>query len=80
MDNSRYSPRQKLLRAKIRAARKSAGLTQGQLAQLLGKQQSHISKIETGERKIEALELDILLGFIGVNHEDFFKDIKSKLK
>lgn len=79
MDNSRYSPRQKLLRAKIRSARKSVGLTQRQLAQLLGKQQSYISKIETGERKIEALELDILLGVMGVSHEVFFKDIKSEL-
>lgn len=38
------------------AARKSAGLTQMELAQLLGKPQSYVSKYERGERRLDVLE------------------------
>jgi transcriptional regulator with XRE-family HTH domain len=38
------------------SARKSAGLTQVQLAERLGKPQSYISKIERSERRIDVIE------------------------
>jgi transcriptional regulator with XRE-family HTH domain len=45
------------LAAKLREARKDAGLTQQQAAKLLGKPQSFISKLESGERRLDAVEL-----------------------
>lgn len=45
------------LAARLRQARKDAGLTQVQAAERLGKPQSFISKCESGERRVDALEL-----------------------
>ena len=39
-------------------ARKDAGLTQTDAAQLLGKQQSFVSKCESGERRVDVVELN----------------------
>lgn len=42
---------------KLRSARLEAGLTQVEASKKLKKPQSYLSKIERGERKIEAIEL-----------------------
>jgi transcriptional regulator with XRE-family HTH domain len=41
----------------LRQARKEAGFTQVQAAQRLRKPQSFVSKCESGERRVDALEL-----------------------
>jgi ribosome-binding protein aMBF1 (putative translation factor) len=48
---------QKELGLKIRSAREDAGLDQWQLAEVLYLHHSCISKIESGDRKVEWLEL-----------------------
>jgi len=45
------------LAARLRQARREAGLTQQQAARLLGKPQSFVSKLENGERRLDAIEL-----------------------
>ena len=52
-----YSQKNKNLLEKLRSARLEAGLTQVQASKKLKKPQSYLSKIERGERKIEAIEL-----------------------
>lgn len=52
-----YSQKNKNLLEKLRSARLEAGLTQIQASKKLKKPQSYLSKIERGERKIEAIEL-----------------------
>jgi transcriptional regulator with XRE-family HTH domain len=47
---------EKLLQ-KIKTARKEAGLTQKEAAKKLGTVQPFLSKIETGERRIDVIEL-----------------------
>lgn len=42
---------------RIRQARRDAGLTQEQAGHALGVSQSQMSKIERGERKLDALDL-----------------------
>ena len=42
--------------ARLRTARKAKGFTQGDLAGLLHKPQSYVSKIETCERRIDVIE------------------------
>lgn len=44
----------------IIAARKEAGLTQQQLAELLKKPQSYVSKYERGERRLDVIEFLII--------------------
>lgn len=52
-----YSQKSESLLEKLRTARLDAGLTQVETSKKLKKPQSYISKIERGERKIEAIEL-----------------------
>ena len=56
-----YSRGHQSLARKLIQARRQAGLDQVEVAKLLKKSQSHISKIELGERRIEALELQALV-------------------
>jgi predicted transcriptional regulator len=50
-----HHPRYKALRAHLKTLRKSAGLTQVDLANLLSGHQSYLSKIERGERYMDIL-------------------------
>lgn len=52
-----YSQKNKKLLEKLHSARLEAGLTQVEASKRLNKPQSYLSKIERGERKIEAIEL-----------------------
>ena len=52
-----YSQKNKNLLEKLRSARLDAGLTQIEAGKKLKKPQSYLSKVERGERKIEAIEL-----------------------
>lgn len=49
--------RQPLLLKTLRDARLSAGLRQLDVADDLGRPQSHVAKIESGERKIDFIEV-----------------------
>jgi transcriptional regulator with XRE-family HTH domain len=60
------SKRHKILIALLIKRRKAAGLTQAQLADRLGKSQSFIARLESGKRRVyavELLELAEMLGF-----------------
>lgn len=50
-----HHPRYIQLRQQMRSMRKSAGLTQTQIAENLDLDQSYISKIERGERYVDML-------------------------
>jgi len=46
--------------ARLRHARAEAGLTQVEVARRLGKRQSFVSKCESGERRVDVVELNQL--------------------
>ncbi|GHU07447.1 hypothetical protein AGMMS50225_04380 [Betaproteobacteria bacterium] len=52
-----WLPSHLTLRAQLRELRENSGLTQVQLAQRLGKPQSYVSKVESGERNMDFLEV-----------------------
>ena len=52
-----YSKEHRNLVEKLRAARKERGLDQEDVAKLLGVTQSYISKIESGQRRIDIVQL-----------------------
>ena len=48
--------RRKLLRQALKSARLEAGMRQVDVALVLGRPQSYIAKLESGERKIDLIE------------------------
>ena len=56
MSRTIHSPEHQALRELLIAARKSAGLTQEQVARRLGRQQSFVAKYEGGERRLDVIE------------------------
>ncbi len=55
--SSVYSAEYKHLLERLREARRKAGLTQEEVAAEFGQPQSFVSKCESGERRIDAIEL-----------------------
>jgi transcriptional regulator with XRE-family HTH domain len=55
---SRYTPRYKAFLKRLRSAREAAGLTQVEVADRLGRPQSFVSKCESGERRVDVVELE----------------------
>lgn len=62
---SPHSSRYRRLLARLREARLEAGLTQADVAESLGRNQSFVSKCESGERRIDVVELLDLAGMYG---------------
>jgi len=57
LKDSGYVRQYRLLLKRLRQARLDAGLTQSQVANRLGRRQSYVSKCESGERRVDAVEL-----------------------
>ncbi|TSC94506.1 MAG: helix-turn-helix domain protein [Parcubacteria group bacterium Licking1014_1] len=57
MSKAIYSKDHKYIVEQLKKARKEAGLEQAEVAKLLGKTQSHVSKIEAGQRRIDIVAL-----------------------
>ena len=54
-----YSKEYRDLVGKLKTARLEVGVTQKQVAKKLKKPQSYISKVETGEQRIDVIELKL---------------------
>jgi transcriptional regulator with XRE-family HTH domain len=57
MSKEIYSKDHKYIVEQLKKARKEAGLEQAEVARLIGKTQSHISKVEAGQRRIDIVAL-----------------------
>ena len=55
---------------RLRAAREGRGLTQAELARRLGKSQSVISKTESGQRRLDYIEVVDICDALGVRVAD----------
>ncbi|MEL4878960.1 helix-turn-helix transcriptional regulator [Shewanella algae] len=65
--------REESLRNELKAMRKSAGLSQTQLAERLNKPQSFVSKYESGERQLRILELEAVCIACGASSASFLE-------
>lgn len=77
MPNPARSPQYQAFLKRLRAARERAGLLQADVAQRLGKPQSYVSKCESGERRVDVIELAELAAIYGVPI-DFFVPGRSR--
>lgn len=60
-------------------ARLASGLTQVQVAAILNKPQSYVSKYENGERRLDFAEFIEISEILGVNVHDFVEEYRSGL-
>ena len=75
MEKSIYTEEYAVFLAKLRQARKAAGLTQQQVGDRLGQTQSFVSKCERGERRIDVVELKAFCRAIGLPFAVFVKQL-----
>ena len=64
--------------AALRRARNDAELTQAELAARLDQPQSFVSKYETGERRIDFIELREICKSIGISVMSFVRDFEGE--
>jgi len=57
MDKTIYTKDHKFIIEQLKKARIDAGFDQEKVAELLGKTQSYVSKIEAGQRRIDIIQL-----------------------
>lgn len=57
LEQRKYQGKYRRFLARLREARRQAGLTQAEAARRLGKPQSFLSKCESGERRVDFVEL-----------------------
>lgn len=67
MARSLRSPKHLQLQSVLVAARKSAGLTQAQLADAMKRPQSFVAKYEVGERRIDVIEFCEIAGALNLD-------------
>jgi len=78
-----YSPivdAQKKLQMLLRQVRAEAGLTQTEVAQRLSQPQSFVSKYESGERRLDILELRTVCKAVGVPLLKFIERLEHTLR
>jgi transcriptional regulator with XRE-family HTH domain len=61
------------LREALIAARKAAGLTQAEFAARLMCHQSFVARIESGQRRIDVIELIVLSRALGMHSREFLE-------
>lgn len=71
--SKKYLPKYQKLTTKLRLARLAAGLTQVEAGKKLKKPQAYLSKIERGERGVDAVELSELAEIYSKDVEYFVK-------
>ncbi len=77
MSRTLRSPRHEALRLLLIQMRKRAELTQSDVAKKLGRYQSFVAYVESGERRIDVIEFLDFAEAIGFNSRDALKRIEA---
>jgi transcriptional regulator with XRE-family HTH domain len=80
MNKSIYTSDQEKLLILFRQIRDEAGLRQNDLAERLGRSQSFVSKYETGERRLDLLELRQVCKAVGISLQEFVRRFEDLLR
>ena len=64
----------------LREMRVEAGLTQVDLAARIEKDQAYVSRYESGQRRLDVLEVREICQAIGITLEEFVKKLEKALK
>jgi transcriptional regulator with XRE-family HTH domain len=79
MPKSIFSVAQEKLQKLLRQVRTEAGFTQNELAEKLQRPQSFVSKYESGERRLDLVELRQICDALKISLSDFVKRFEKSL-
>jgi transcriptional regulator with XRE-family HTH domain len=79
MPKSVFSDAHKIVVETLVSARKEAGLRQIELAERIGKDQTYISRIEQGQRRVDVLEFYRLAEAMGCDPIELYGRLVAKL-
>ena len=79
MQKSRQSPESKVLLEMLNQLRTSSGIRQIDLASKLEVHQSFVSKYESGERRLDLIELRRICNLLDTNVVDFVTEFERRV-
>jgi transcriptional regulator with XRE-family HTH domain len=77
MPKSVHSQRHQRIAAAVADRRRAKGLSQAYVAKVLGRHQPCIANIESGERRLDLVELLDLAAIIDLDVEDLIHDLRQ---
>lgn len=80
MKKRSYIAQRDRLTALLREMRLEAGLTQTELAARIGKDQAYVSRYESGQRRLDVLEVREMCNAVGMTLEVFARRLEKALK
>jgi transcriptional regulator with XRE-family HTH domain len=78
MQKTIYSGEQDELRRLLRETRKRAGMSQSQVALLLGRSQSFVSKYEAGQLRLDLVELRSVCRALNTSLSAFIREFEKR--
>ena len=79
MLKAKFTAEDEKLQVLLRRLRLDVGLTQADLAERVGQSQSFVSKYESGERRLDVLELRRICGALGLGLTEFVRRLEESL-
>ena len=79
MPRSAHSRDYRKFRSYLRSLREDAGLSQKDVAKALGAHQSFVSKYESGERRLDVIELRKVCAALGMSPATFMRRLDKLL-
>jgi len=73
-----YSPEQAELLRLLREKRRESGLSQVELGKRLGRSQSFVSKYESGELRLDLVELKLICRALGISLSSFVRQFEKR--
>ena len=80
MNKSPFTRERQKLQELLRTVRQQKGLRQTDLAAKLGRPQSYVSKYESGERRIDLVEVWEICAAIGVPLDEFARRFRESVE
>ena len=80
LEKNLYTARQTALLRLLRTVREDADIRQKDVAKVLERPQSFVSKYESGERRLDVLELKDVCEAMGTTLTAFVQQLESKLR